>query len=325
MKSTAIAPANIAFIKYWGRKNEILRLPANGSISMNLSNLLTRTTVEFSSDFSEDTIIINGEEQVYEKNRAIKHLDRIRKLAHIETKAKVISENNFPTGTGLSSSSSGFAALTVAATSAAELLLSKKDLSILARQGSGSSCRSIPDGYVEWLDGNTSGTSYAVSLYPHDYWDIVDIVALVSKNQKDVSSTEGHKLANSSKFFSTRTAGMKDKIKQIKIYLREKNFQAFGEVVEAEALELHAIYLTSQPSLIYLLPGTLQIMHLVKKWRHDGLLVYFTLNTGQDIHLLCEQKNAQRVAELVGAVEAVQKTIINTTSDGTRIVSNHLF
>ncbi|MCL4365872.1 diphosphomevalonate decarboxylase, partial [Patescibacteria group bacterium] len=159
MKATAQAPSNIAFTKYWGKKDEVLRLPENGSISMCLSNLLTTTTVEFSPAYTEDEITINGggvEEN--EAKRVIKHLDRVRKISGISEKAKMVSNNNFPSGTGLSSSASGFAALTLAASKAAGLDLPEKDLSILARQGAGSACRSIPSGFVEWLDGDTSET-----------------------------------------------------------------------------------------------------------------------------------------------------------------------
>src|SRR3989338_6357678 len=141
MKATAIAPSNIAFIKYWGRKDEALRLPENGSISMNLNNLLTTTTVEFSPAFTGDSFSLNGVEDAEEQQRVIKHLDRIRQAAKIAEKARVVSRNNFPTGTGLSSSASGFAALTVAGAKAAGLNFSEKELSILARQGSGSACR----------------------------------------------------------------------------------------------------------------------------------------------------------------------------------------
>ncbi len=325
MKATAIAPSNIAFIKYWGTKDEVLRLPKNGSISMNLSNLLTTTTVEFSQSFKDDSVVFNGEKQALIDNRAIKHVERIRKLAHISTKVKVVTENNFPTGTGLSSSASGFAALTVAGARAAGLLLSKKELSILARQGSGSACRSIPDGFVEWLDGDTSETSYAVSLFPKEYWDIVDVVAVTSTNKKEVSSTEGHKLATTSLFLEKRLELNKQKMKLIKRYLKEKNFSAFGELVEAEALELHAIYITSHPSLIYLLPESLRLLHLVKKWREEGLEVYFTVNTGQDVHLICKKKDAKKVATFAAKVPGVQKTIINYPSNGARLVEEHLF
>ncbi|MBI4096185.1 MAG: diphosphomevalonate decarboxylase [Candidatus Levybacteria bacterium] len=325
MKATAIAPSNIAFIKYWGRKDEVLRLPENGSISMNLSNLLTTTTVEFNSSFKEDEIIINGQKEENAGSRAIKHLDRIRSLAKINLKAKVVTRNNFPTGTGLSSSASGFAALTVAASAAAGLNLSKKELSILARQGSGSACRSIPDGFVEWLDGDTNETSYGVSLYPENYWDIADVVAVVSKNKKEVSTTEGQKLAGSSPFFPTRLSKIKEKINLIKKYLQEKDFKNFGELIEAEALELHAIMLTSTPSLIYLLPGSLKIMHLTKKWRAEGLQVYFTVNTGQDIHLICEKKDVKVLVKKLKEIEDVQKTIINYCSKGAYLTGDHLF
>jgi len=325
MKATAVAPSNIAFIKYWGKKDEVLRLPENGSISMNLSNLLTTTTVEFDKSFKDDSVTLNGKKESLENNRAIKHIDRIRKLAKITTKVKIVTENNFPTGTGLSSSASGFAALTIAGAAAAGLKLTKKELSILARQGSGSACRSIPDGFVEWIDGDTSDTSYAVSLYKPDYWDIVDVVAVVNVGPKDVATSEGMKLAVSSPFFQIRRSHIQKKIKTIKKFMKQKDFSAFGELVEAEALELHAIMLTSTPSLIYWLPGTVRIMRTIKKWWSEGLPVYFTVNTGQDIHLLCEKKNAEKVVSLVSKVEGVQKTIVNYPCEGAHLVEKHLF
>ena len=317
MKVTAIAPSNIAFIKYWGKKKpEELNIPANSSISMNLSGLLTTTTVEFNSNFSKDEVVINGKQIKGELDKVIKHLDRIRLLAGINYRAEVVSENNFPSSTGLSSSASGFAALTLAGAKASGLNLSEKELSILSRQGSGSSCRSIPDGFAEWIDGDSNKNSYAISIYPENYWNIVDVVAVVSKDKKHISSTEGHKLAATSQFFEKRLETIDNKIKLIKKYLKEKDFTQFGELIEAEALELHAIYLTSKPSLIYLLPASLLIMHMVKKWRRDGLPVYLTLNTGQDVHLICQKKDAGKVSKLVGEIKEVQKIIINHPAKG---------
>ena len=326
MKYTVLAPSNIAFIKYWGRKDEALKLPSNGSVSMNLSGLTTTTTVEFSPDYKEDEIIINGILEPEEKTAKIfSHLDRIRKFAKIDEKAKIVSENSFPRGTGLSSSASGFAALTLAASKAAGLDLSKKELSILARQGSGSACRSIPDGFVEWLDGDTSEDSYAVSLYPPEHWDLVDIAVILTEQVKDVSTTEGQKLAATSPFFEARQSKIKDKIAKIKDYLKNKNFRAFGEIVEAEALELHSIMLTSSPSLIYLNPATISVMKLVKKWRSEGLQVYFTLNTGQNIHLICEKISAAAVVSKVKESEFAQAIIENAPSRGAGIADHHLF
>lgn len=325
MKSTAIAPSNIAFIKYWGRKDEALRLPENGSLSMNLSELRTTTTVEFSSAYTVDFIEINGIQEPTEGSRAIVHLDRVRALANIHDFARVVTKNNFPTGTGLSSSASGFAALTVAACGAAGVSLSEKELSILARQGSGSACRSIPDGFVEWMDGDTSDTSYAVSLYPPEYWDIVDVVAVVSEGRKDVPTSAGQKRVETSPFFPVRKAHMKEKLAHAKEFLAEKNFSALGELMEAEALEMHAVMLTSQPSLIYWTTGTLTIMKLTKKWRSEGLPVYFTINTGQDIHLMCEQKNADALVQKLHDVPDVAQVIVNKPSQGARLVGEHLF
>ncbi len=326
MKATAIAPTNIAFTKYWGKKDEVLRLPENGSISMTLSDLLTTTTVEFSDKYDKDEIKINGGGiETGEAERVIKHLDRVRKMASINLKAKMVSKNNFPTGTGLSSSASGFAALTLAAVATAGLNLSKKELSILARQGAGSACRSIPGGFVEWLDGNTSDTSYAKQIFPPSYWAIADVVAIVSEGKKETSSTAGMKVAQSSPFMKLRLSRMKEKNAEVKKLIKERNFKALGELTEQDALELHAIMLTQYPPLIYWTPGTLQIMKLVPHWRKEGIPVYFTINTGQDIHLICEQKNAKLVQAKLKSLNFVKNIIVNTPGQGTRLIDKHLF
>jgi len=319
MKATAIAPSNIAFIKYWGKKDEELKLPANGSISMNLSNLLTTTTVEFNSDFKEDSVTINKENDLKQSAKVIKHLDLIRKKANIFLKAKVVSKNNFPNGTGLSSSASGFAALTLATIKALGLKLNEKKLSILARQGSGSACRSIPDGFVEW-EGE-----WAKSIYPPDYWKIVDVIAIVSSQKKEISSTDGQKFAQTSPFFQTRLNNLKDKIHRFKKALETKNFTNLGEIIESEALELHAIMLTSTPSLIYWCPETLKLMKLVKQWRSEGLDVYFTLNTGQDVHLIVEEKNKDKLIYRLKEIKEIKKFIVNRPAIGVRLTKDHLF
>ena len=319
MKATAIAPSNIAFVKYWGKKDEELKLPANGSISMNLSNLVTTTTVEFSPDFKEDLVTINGKENLKEAIRVIQFLNLVRQKANVFLKAKVISKNNFPDGTGLSSSASGFAALALASTKSIGLNLNKKELSSLARLGSGSACRSISDGFVEW-EGER-----AKSIYPPDYWKIIDVVVIVSSEKKDISSTDGQKLASTSPFFQTRLNNLKDKIHRFKKALETKNFTNLGEIIESEALELHAIMLTSTPSLIYWCPETLKLMKLVKQWRSEGLDVYFTLNTGQDVHLIVEEKNKDKLIYRLKEIKEIKKFIVNRPAIGVRLTKDHLF
>lgn len=325
MKATAVAPSNIAFIKYWGKKDEELKLPTNGSISMDLSNLLTVTTVEFDPDLKEDMVMINGIKNSSEQSRVVKHLDLIRKMALNTFKAKVLSMSNFPVGTGLSSSASGFAALTIAAVNALGIDLDEKKLSILARIGSGSASRSIPDGFVEWKMGKDSNSSYSISILPPNYFKILDVVAIVSNKKKEVSTTDGQKLAHTSPLFKKRLLNINKKIEEIKKLIKNKDFKNFGQLVEDEAIELHKIMQTSKPPLNYLQPETIKIMELVKKWRSEGLEVYFTLNTGQDIHLIIEEKNKEKLVEKLNEIDIVKNIIVNKPAVGARLIKNHLF
>lgn len=324
MKATAIAPANVGLIKYWGRADEKLRLPENGSISVNLSHLLTKTTVEFDRQLKNDQVTVDGRIQPV-NNRVSRHLDLMRQIAGQKTNAKVVSANNFPTGTGLSSSSSGFAALTLAVSEALNLSLPQKDLSVLARQGSGSACRSIPDGFVQWYTGQTSELSYSKSIFPPDHWQISDVVAVVSNEKKNVSSSEGQKSARSSPFYQTRLENINKKISDLRRAIKNKDFRGFGKLIEEEALELHSIMLTSKPSLIYWSPGTLAVMKRVKLWREQYFPVYFTVNTGQDIHIFCNSQNAQKLRKLLSGQKEVREIIINRPSVGARISDKHLF
>lgn len=324
MKTTATAPSNIAFIKYWGKKDEELRLPANGSISVNLSNLLTTTTVEFNKNLKIDDITINGKKDGKKTGRAIKHLERIRAIAKISTKAKVVSINNFPTAGGLASSASGFAALTVAGTKAAGLNLNEKELSILARQGSGSACRSIPDGFVEWLDGDTSETSYAVSLYPPSFWDLSIVVVLAGSEEKSVLTSEGMQLVKSNPFYPARLSNIDRKIRELKQYMKKKDFEKFGMLVELEALELHAMALTSTPPIIYWQPLTMRVMKLVQEIRSHYFPVYFTIDSGPHVCIICEKKNQDLLIQKLRQYK-IQDFIINKPSLGTRLTSSHLF
>lgn len=325
MKATASAPSNIAFTKYWGKKDEVLRLPENGSISMCLSNLLTTTTVEFSKKYLKDEVRIDGKKDAQEASRVINQLERIRTLAKIDLHARVESVNSFPSSHGLSSSASGFAALTLAATKAAGLILSEKELSILTRQGSGSACRSIPAGFVEWLDGNSSETSFSVSIFPANHWQIADVVAIVSAEKKDVSTTAGQKEAITSPFLKVRLSKMKEKNDQVKEYIRKKDFTKLGELSEAEALELHAIMITQSPPLIYLQPNTILLIKLIQKWRVEGLECYFTINTGQDVHILVEEKNVLELEKRLKEVPEIREVIVNFPSEGAKLSNKHLF
>lgn len=326
MKATAVAPSNIAFIKYWGKADESLRLPLNTSVSMNLSGAYTKTTVEFSSRYADDAIsLIEGVFSSEEEDRIIAALDRIRKEAHIKHYARVVTENTFPKGTGAAASASGFAALTVAAFAAAKSTRSEKELTIFARQGSGSACRSIPDGFVLWEKGTNSDDSYAYSLYPHTYWDLRDILVIVDFSMKKVSTTVGQKGIKTSPFWKERIDGIPKKVNNIMKFLKEKNFQDFGQLVEEDCLNMHQVMQTQTPPVYYWNEVTKKIMSTVIDWRKNDLPVYFTIDAGPNIHLICEATNEKKVMEKARNFPGTLKIIVNKPAGGTKLVSEHLF
>jgi diphosphomevalonate decarboxylase len=255
----------------------------------------------------------------------LKHIDRIRKKADLNQKVKIVTKNNFSKGTGIASSASGFSALTVAASKAAGLDLSKKKLSILARLGSGSACRSIPGGIVEWQAGNNNETSYAYSLYPIDYWNICDLVIIVSKKEKRIGSTKGHSMAEESPFLQSRIDFLNKRIKIVKRALKEKDFTVFGKNIEAEALNMHAVMMTSNPPIVYWLPKTLEIMLAVQQWRAQNLESYFTIDAGPIVHLICQKKDVDKIKAKLSNIEGIKDLIINYPANGAVLTDNHLF
>ncbi|MBI4065059.1 diphosphomevalonate decarboxylase [Candidatus Gottesmanbacteria bacterium] len=343
MKATAIAPANIAFIKYWGKADNALRLPLNASISMNLSECTTTTTVEFSQDYTQDYIeflfhetyknklehdFVGFDKKDFsekEKQRVVKLLDRMKALVKSNLYAKVVTKNSFPKSAGVASSASGFAALTVASARALDLKLSEKELTALARIGSGSACRSIPDGFVMWMKGNTSRSSYAYSLYPQEHWDLRDILLVTDTSQKKIATTKGMDKIRTSPFWGRRLRDMPDKIKMVKKALAKKDFRMLGEVIEEEAINMHAVMMTQKPPLFYWNGVTMSSIQAVQKWRSEGIAVYFTIDAGPTVHLICEGKDEQMVLKRCTLLQGIKQIIVNKPSKGTQVVDDHLF
>jgi len=322
MKARVFAPVNVALIKYWGKSDEKLRIPVNSNLSVCLEKLGTETTVEFKKHLKKDKVVINKKKvSGREKNRVVKHLDRVRKMADIDWKVEVISENNFPTGVGLSSSASGMAALSLGATKAAGLDLSEKDLSRLARLGSGSACRSMADGWVEWVKGDSDKNSYAKSVFSKDHWDLRILVVVLSQKKKKISSSRGMAEAKTSEFFKTRIKGMENKLIKIKQAIKDKNFSLVGEIMENEALNMHAVMLTQRPSLIYWLPETVMVMQAVQGWRSKDLESYFTVNTGQNVLVICEAKNEEKLVKKLKSINGVIEVRKDRIGKGARLLT----
>lgn len=303
---TAMAHPNIAFIKYWGNRDERLRLPANASISMNLDGLYTRTSVSFQPALALDELIINGHEATGSGlARVVSILDEVRVAAGIHFKAEVTSENNFPSGAGIASSAAAFAALAVAATHAAGLEWNEAQLSRLARHGSGSACRSIPSGFVEWELGTGDEDSVAASIAAPEDWALADCIALVHSGHKLIGSTEGHALAPTSPLQAARVADAPRRLEICRRSIKSRDFDGLAAIIELDSNMMHGVMMTSNPTLIYWQPATLTVMQAVRDWRASGLSVAYTLDAGPNVHVICLQDEAAKVAEMLMGLPGV--------------------
>ncbi len=309
--ATAQSHPNIAFIKYWGNQDEALRIPTNGSISMNLDGLHTRTTVTFNSGLAADRFALNRKPvEGPGLKRVSDFLDRVRRLAGLGLFAQVESENNFPSGAGIASSAAAFAALSLAASAAAGLRLSEAELSRLARTGSGSACRSVPGGFVEWGRGEDDSSSYAWSIAPPAHWDLIDCVAVVSQAHKQTGSTAGHARAASSPLQAARVADAPRRLDLCRQAILDRDFEALAEIAELDSNLMHAVMITSRPALFYWLPATLELMTRVRLWRESGIPVFYTIDAGPNVHVICPTGYVEQVKELLGLVPGVSNILL---------------
>jgi diphosphomevalonate decarboxylase len=319
--ATAQAHPNIAFIKYWGNRDDALRLPVNGSISMNLDGLFTRTAVSFQPSSALDEFILNGREMTgHALERVSAMLDLVRAKAGITLRAEVVSENNFPTGAGIASSAAAFAALAMAASKAAGLALPEAELSRLARCGSGSACRSIPGGFVEWQTGTGDEDSFAFSIANADHWPLEDCIAVISAEHKPTGSTEGHALAGTSPLQAARVADAPRRLDICRKAILDRDFSSLADIIEHDSNLMHAVMMTSNPALFYWQPETLAVMEAVRSWRKDGLQAAYTIDAGPNVHVLCPQNELENVRDRLSAVTGVSSVLTARVGGAAQII-----
>ena len=321
LHATALAHPNIAFIKYWGNRDDQLRLPLTGSLSMALDGLDTVTQVNFNPDLTTDRFILNGMEQSGATlNRVALFLDYVRKLAGLTHFAQVESNNNYPSGTGIASSAAAFAALALAASRAAGLELSEAELSRLARLGSGSACRSVPGGFAEWLPGSGDVDSYAVQIAPPEQWDLVDLIVVVDRSEKAVGSSAGHKLAETSPLQALRIAGVPERLEQCRTAILTRDFEHLAQVVELDSEWMHAVMRTSNPPLYYWKPATEVVLWNVRAWRAQGHAVCATVDAGPNVHVIALGQEASWAEAQLRALPSVQEVLTAKPGGGAKIL-----
>jgi diphosphomevalonate decarboxylase len=321
--ATAQAHPNIAFIKYWGNRENTLRLPMNGSISMNLDGLTTQTTVSFQPSLAFDELIINGHEVTGAGlDRVAFLLDIIRGMADIHDRAEVMTENNFPAGAGIASSASAFAALALAGSKAAGLNLSEPELSRLARRGSGSASRSIPGGFVEWQVGTTDTDSFAFSIAEPGHWEIVDCIAIVSTSHKKTGSTEGHSIAPTSALQAARVTDAPRRLELCRNAILHRDFDALASIVELDSDMMHSVMMTSMPALHYWKPASLEVMNNVRAWRNEGIPVCYTMDAGANVHVICPETEAHTIEKRLREIKGVEDVLVARAGGAAKIVKN---
>lgn len=294
MKKTARAHTNIALIKYWGKADEQLRLPLMSSLSMTLDAFYTDTSIAKTT--GENEFYLNDRKQTpNESTRVFKYLNLLKQKFAIKDNLIVKSINHVPTSAGLASSSSAFAALAAAFCKYYDLDVDRRELSRLARLGSGSASRSIFGGFAVWQKGDSDESSYAYPLDEHPHMDLQLLAIELNTKQKKISSTHGMKDAQSSPFFKPWIERNEMELKQMLSAIKQEDFTALGELAELNANEMHAINLSAQPGFTYFEPETIKAIKLVEQLRHEGIECYYTIDAGPNLKVLCQLRNSKDI------------------------------
>ncbi len=330
MKVTVEAPANIAFIKYWGARDLESALPANASVSMTLDHCRARTTVEHLPDGVGDEVLLADAGELVQAPEAFatgvrQHLDRLRRQLGAAGSFRVATRNNFPTGAGIASSAAGFAALATAVAASLGRHPDAAELSLLARlSGSGSAARSVMGGYVRWPSCDADPESPAVALAPADHWPLCDLVAVVDSVSKSVSSREGHRRAPTSPHFAMRQEHLAERLSMVERAIRDRDLAGLGPLVEQEAIDLHLIAMSSRPPIFYWRPGTLEVLEAVRRLREEGVGAWITMDAGPNVHVICEPADEEVVVAKLTGLSRVVSLLRDRVGVGPQELEEHL-
>lgn len=312
------ANSNIALVKYWGKRDPVLNLPAAGSVSMTLAGLTTTTSAAFGQP--ADTFEINGQVQTGKAAAKLsKFVDLVRERSGRTDGIAVKSSNDFPTAAGLASSASGFAALALAAARAAGLTLSPQELSVLARRGSGSAARSIAGGFVHWHRGARADgvDSYAESVAPASHWDLHCLVLVTAQGAKDLPSTDGMNLTmKTSPFYQAWIDTVETDIGDALQAISARDFQQLADVAERSCLTMHASGMAARPGVLYWNARTVELIHEVRRLRAGGSPCFFTIDAGPHVKVFCEANAADGLETLFRRHESVLDVLHATPGEG---------
>lgn len=318
--ATAIAHPNIALVKYWGKRDDAANLPAVGSLSLTLDALATRTTVRFDSGLAADELRLDGKPDEPARRRVSRCLDLLRARAGTAAPAQVWTQNDFPTGAGLASSASGFAALVVAGAAALGLDLPADELAGIARIGSGSAPRSLHGGFAV-LRNLPSGAVVCEPLLAAGAWPLRVIVAVTSPLPKEVGSRDGMRLSReTSPYYEAWVHSHPPDLAAAEEAVRRRDFPALATVAEASCLKMHAVMMATRPPLLYWTAATVAAMEAVRTLRRAGTDVFFTVDAGPQVKAVSTAAAAPAVMATLAAVPGVTRLIDSGLGHGARCI-----
>lgn len=311
-RATAVAHSNIALIKYWGKANLRLALPATSSVSLTLEAYTTETSVEWGAE--HDSIVLDGTRLGgVASDRVRRFLDLVREISGRTDGASVVSRNTVPTAAGLASSASGFAALAAASTAAAGASLNPRELSILARKGSGSASRSIFGGLAVWYAGTDDASSFAEPLDDPGL-DLAMVIAVVNAGTKEISSRDAMWLtADSSPYYDAWVAASRIDFADMLEAIRMGDFTRVGELAESNAMRMHASMLGATPPVSYWEADSVRCLRLVRELRSAGTECYATMDAGPNVKILCRRPDLEAIRT---AVEGLGVAGVTTSLPG---------
>lgn len=310
------AYTNIALIKYWGKRNETLFLPVTSSLSLTLNEFYTETQVLWNESSPKDVLLLNGKTQPIDRVQRL--IDLFRERTHCSRPVRVESYNHVPTAAGLASSASAFAALACACNDLFDTQMDARELSTYARQGSGSATRSLFGGFVKWEagQGDVSEASYAHPIDKAD-WDLGMIAVVLNDQEKSISSREGMALTvRTSPFFKLWPEVVAHDLALIEAAIEQRDFTTLGEVAEHNAMEMHALMLSSKPSYTYFQAESLKIMDCIRQLRQQGIECYFTMDAGPNIKVICRLSQADRIQQLLMQAAGLNKSQLIISGPG---------
>lgn len=325
MSTTARAHTNIALVKYWGKRDQRLMLPQTDSLSLTLDHFYTDTTVTADGNRPSDVVTINGQ-PVDNKNAAklTSFLDIVRDWAKTDTRFVVNSTNHVPTSAGLASSASAFAALAMAASREAGLQLSRRDLSRLARRGSGSATRSIYGGLVEWHRGTDDATSYAEPILEKVDFGLEMLAIVIDTQQKKVSSRQGMQscVATSPYYPAWRQVVAADMV-AMKRAIAQRDINQIGAIAQENALRMHALTLSANPGYTYFEEETIRALRQLDKLKAAGLPCYYTMDAGPNFKVIYDATHRQELLDALTPVFGSHRLVVAKPGPGTTILQQN--